>query len=92
MDDYREKEDKILSDLLDIENKEIVKILYNFYAEMKDIKRGKMKLALNLMDEISENSESKEKDLLRTILLDSFNDLPRNVLDLIEKIIKLLKE
>lgn len=85
-------EDRVLESLLELEDKKVIKLLYNFYAKMSDIKEEKMKTALDLMDQLSENSESVEKQLLRKTLLDSYNDLPRKTLELIDDLTKILKE
>jgi Fe2+ transport system protein B len=86
------EERDILEKLIDFKNKKVVVSLYNFYSEMKNINKDMVKV-LNLLDEISKNSNNIEnKKLMRTKILDSYNELPRKTLNLINEIITNFKE
>jgi hypothetical protein len=86
------EERDMLEKLIDFKNKKIVVSLYNFYSEMKNINKDMVKV-LNLLDEISKNSNNTEnKKLMRNKILDSYNELPRKTLNLINEIITNFKE
>ena len=84
------EEEKVLEEILEIENRKIAVSLFNFYREIDGIKKD-MVDSLNLLDEIAEGSVNK-KDLLRKKILDNFNNLPRETLKMINKLNKQLKE
>lgn len=77
-------EKDVMSKVLENDNKEVAMILFNYHAKMKNFKNG-MKEMLDLLDEISEGSE-KAKQKFRTKILDTYNDLPRESLDLIDEL------
>ena len=64
-------------------------ILFNYHAEMKDIK-NRMTKVLNLMDEVASGNIDKKEDLRKEIL-DNYNDLPRKTLDMIEELVENIK-
>lgn len=82
-----EKEKDVLQKALDLNN-EVSLLLFNFHGQMKNIKFD-MTNSLDLLDEVSEGSE-KAKKKLRKKILDTYNDLPRKSLDMINDLIKKL--
>ena len=81
--------EKILENLLGFHNKKVIRELFNFYKEMEGIKKDMVDV-LNLLDETAKNL--KEKDIMRNKILDSYNELPRKTLRLIDDLIIILKE
>jgi 5'-deoxynucleotidase YfbR-like HD superfamily hydrolase len=88
MDEVREQE--VLKETLSLEDKKVAVLLFNHFTNIKSIKKDMVK-ALDLLDEVSENSDYAKKQLRKSIL-DNYNDLPRDALEFVEKINKLLKE
>lgn len=60
--------------------------LYSNYYRMENIKKRNMVKMLNKLDELSEDCENKR--LMREMILDNYNDLPRIALELINEFIK----
>lgn len=79
-------EKEIMGNVMELDNKEIIMLLFNYHAKMKN-RKNEMKEMLDLLDEISEGSE-KSKKKFRTKILDTYNDLPRESLDLIDELIE----
>lgn len=88
MGDRREEE--ILEECLKLKDKKVALFLINLFKDMKSIKNDMVK-NLNLLDDIADGDESK-KDILRSKILDNYNDLPRKTLKTIEKLVNQLKE
>lgn len=82
-------EDKVFDDLLELDNKKLIKKLFNFYKKMEGISDDMTKV-LNLLDEVSENCEKKK--VMRGLILDSYNELPRRTLKFTNDLIKIMKE
>lgn len=80
----------ILEEVLYLENKKIALLLVNFYKDMTGIKH-EMVDSLNLLDCVAKGDRNK-KDILRTQVLDNYNDLPRKTLKFIEELLNQFKE
>ncbi|MGM0409462.1 MAG: hypothetical protein ACQEQF_01765 [Bacillota bacterium] len=78
------KEEKILKEIINLEDSEMSIELLNFYSEMKEIKNDMVDV-LNLLDVVAE--DSKQKELMRKKILDSYNELPRKTMKLLKKIL-----
>ncbi len=81
---FEEYKEKVLGKLLksDIDNKNE---LFGFYMRMQVIKEENMVSLLNQLDKLSEDCENKR--LMRSMILNNYNDLPRKTLRFIEKLI-----
>ena len=86
----RRDKEEILEEALYLDNKKVALLLVNFYKDMTGI-RHEMVDSLNLLDDIADGDKSK-KDVMRTQILDNYNDLPRKTLKLIEKLLKQFEE
>lgn len=84
-------EEEIIKRLYDLENKELFIILMNYFSNVKDMKKD-MVHALDVLDELVENPNKKNKNKLRKIILDNFNDIDRKTKKLYGKLSKILKE
>jgi hypothetical protein len=80
-------EDEVMAKLLDMNNKQLAMLIFNYHAEMKNVK-NRMKKALDLLDKVSENSYDSEeyKKEMRNEILNIYNDLPRKSLGFIDKL------
>lgn len=85
------KEEKLLKDLYDLNDKEIFFAVMNFYSKVKTIKSN-MVDALNLLDSVAETGDEKDKERLRKLILDNYNDVPRETRKLIKNLTQLLEE
>jgi len=83
------KEREILENALELDSGLAV-ILLNHNSNMKMIKKD-MTTALDLLDGVADGNK-EQKDMLRKKILDNYNGLMRDNLDLIEKITKELKK
>lgn len=84
------KEEKILENTLDLEDKKVALLIINYFKDIKSIKSD-MVGSLNLLDDVAEGNKSK-KDILRSKILDNYNELPRKTLNFVEELIYQLKE
>lgn len=84
------KEVEVLEEFLDIEDKELALLIINYFQEVKGI-RNDMVGDLNLLDKVSEG-DKQSKELLRKSILDNYNELPRETLKFLEKLLEKLKE
>ncbi|MFP4017691.1 MAG: hypothetical protein ACOC5T_01165 [Elusimicrobiota bacterium] len=80
-----ENKDKIVKNLMDLENREYSVKLLNFYSRMQAIK-DEMTDVLDLLDIVAE--DSKAKKVMRKKILDSYNELPRKTKKLLKFIIQ----
>lgn len=85
----KEKENKVLKGIMDVDNSTAV-LLYNFYNEMKMVKKD-MVNSLDLLDEVVEGDKNK-KEQLRKKILDNYNETPRKTLRMIEDLTKTLEK
>lgn len=83
------KDEKVLKEIIDLENSELLISLLNFYSDMKKVKNDMVDV-LDFLDMVAE--ENKQKERIRKKILDSYNDLPRKTGKLLKKIAKFLKE
>lgn len=90
MGEYTEKQ--LIEELYELEKPELFVLLLNYYSKMKNMEKD-MVDCLNLLDELTENSNKKrEKEKIRKLILDNFNELPRSTKELYCNIAKILKE
>jgi len=87
----KEEEKKILSDLYELDNKEMFVVLINFYQKIKSI-RSDMVGGLNLLDEVADTGSEQSKEKLRKLILDNYNELPRATSEVIKEISNTMKE
>lgn len=80
---------KFLEKIVEFNNTKISVLLLNYYSKIKSIKEDMVNV-LNLLDEVSENS--KEKQVMRKKILDSYNELPRETKKVLNELLKILKE
>ena len=85
----KDKEKEVLERVLELDSGAAVQ-LYNFYSEMKMIKKD-MVNSLNLLDEVAAGDKEKKKQLRKKIL-DNYNDMPRQTLSFIDELTKTLKK
>ena len=85
------KEEALLKELYDLGDKEIFFAVMNYYSKVKTIKSN-MVDALDLLDSVAETGDKKDKDRLRKLILDNYNDVPRETRKLIDNLTQLLKE
>ncbi|MFW6015303.1 MAG: hypothetical protein ACOCRK_02635 [bacterium] len=83
---FKEYKEEVLNKLLasDIKNKGV---LFGFYMRMQVIKEQNMVKMLNKLDNLKGNY--KDKQTMREMILDNYNDLPRETLKMIEEILTL---
>jgi len=86
----KDEETRVLSELYELQNKELFVVLINHYQKVKSIK-GNMVDALDLLDELAETGDKQVKDKLRKVILDSFNEAPRSTAETIEEISNIVK-
>ena len=86
----KEREQEVLEEFLELENKQLALVVINYYKDVKGIKND-MVGSLNLLDQVAEESSDK-KELLRKTILDNFNELPRTTLEFLEELLQILKE
>lgn len=82
--DYEEYKEEVLDKLLgsDFDKKRVV---FDFFMRMQVKKENSMVKMLNILDELSEDCEKRRQ--MRDLILDNMNDLPRDTLKMIEKLI-----
>jgi len=83
-------EEEILEGFLDLEDKKLALLIINYYKDIDGIGKD-MVGSLNLLDKVYEG-DKKSKELLRKDILDNYNELPRETLDFLEKLLEKLKE
>ena len=88
MDEEQERE--ALKELYKVDNLYLFVALMNYYSNIKTIK-DRMTDALDLLDSVADGNE-KDKKRLRKLILDNFNDLPRDTLELISELTSINKE
>jgi len=85
------EEKQILQELYEIDDVEMFVAIMNYYSKIKTI-RSKMVDSLNLLDRVAETGNEDDKQQLRKLILDNFNDLPRETQRLISKLSTIKKE
>lgn len=86
----KDKENKVLSRFLDLEDKELALLVINYYKNITGIKKD-MVGSLNLLDKVVKG-DKQSKELLRKNILDNYNELPRESLKFLEELLEKLKE
>ena len=87
MDEGKERE--ILESLYELDNPDLFIEVMNYYGKVKKI-RSNMVDCLNLLDSVAEDGNKKDKKRLRKIILDNYNDLPRESCKLIKELTNIL--
>lgn len=81
------KEEAVLEKILEnLEDSKLALLVINYFKDVKAIKSDMVK-SLNLLDDIADG-EVEKKDMLRTKILDNYNELPRKTLRFIDKLEK----
>lgn len=84
------REEQVLEEFLDLDDKKLALLVINFYKDISGIKSD-MVGDLNLLDQTA-NGNKESKSMLRKSILDNYNELPRETLDFLERLLKILKE
>lgn len=86
----KNREEEVLEKFLELNDTKLALLIVNFYKDITGI-RKEMVGSLNLLDKVYEGDENS-KELLRKNILDGYNELPRETLDFLEKLLQNLKE
>lgn len=87
MDEGKERE--ILESLYELDSPDLFIEVMNYYGKIKTI-RNNMVNCLNLLDNVADTGSNKDKKRLRKIILDNYNDLPRESCKLIKELTNIL--
>lgn len=85
------KDKEVVERLYSIGNSEMFVTFLNYYSAIKDIKK-EMVTCLDLLDKLADNPTKENKNKLRKVILDNFNELPRSTIKMLDDISKIIKE